>query len=641
MNLISGNIFDNRYRLLRKLGESHYAELWYVEDIMVHLELVIKVFYPASYDDLKDIVFRLGRDFKRIYNINHPNLVKYNHFDVFKDIPYLVMPYYSCGSAETMIDRFTEKVGWKFIHDVSSALSFLHSQQPAIIHQALKPENVLIDRDDFVVTDYYVGFIPDSFINGIERERRGGHPYSAPEMFTSNYTPSKPSDIWALGATLYELLTGHTPFGERGGLAQSPSGEFPEMTGPFSDALKSVVKKCLSFDPNNRPKASDLERFANDQLVSFNMGNANASGRVNDVAPCKPPLSDTMQHKSLFCPYCRTPLYPNARACPCCHHPVDAVPATRTCEKMECSPPNFPKASPSTARVSPEKSKSEGSLFQKLFGKLGRKDKDCECAYSSIFAPAEVKRNSRLHVQVFLHLQEEAEMVKDLAKEASKDAERRGYIPLEQSIKIGEKIEVHFEIKGETLLMHDKKSVVWQGAFKKCNFDYFVPKDIKEEELFCVALITVGGIPIGEMSFVTKIVESPRSLNSEITARKYNKVFVSYAHEDEPKVRFLVEGLKLQGVDYFFDRDKLQPGDLFPQVIHNYINSADLFVLCWSQNASKSEYVEKERLWALQRANLRPNTPYATKLSMYLMSIAPYADLPIDMKDRYHFGVIS
>ena len=102
-----------------------------------------------------------------------------------------------------------------------------------------------------------------------------------------------------------------------------------------------------------------------------------------------------------------------------------------------------------------------------------------------------------------------------------------------------------------------------------------------------------------------------------------------------------MEGLKLQGVDYFFDRDKLQPGDLFPQVIHDYINSADLFVLCWSQNASKSDYVEKERLWALQRANLRPNTPQATKLSMYLMSIAPYADLPIDMKDRYHFGVIS
>ena len=73
-------------------------------------------------------------------------------------------------------------------------------------------------------------------------------------------------------------------------------------------------------------------------------------------------------------------------------------------------------------------------------------------------------------------------------------------------------------------------------------------------------------------------------------------------------------------------------------MIQDNINSADLFILCWSENASKSEYVQKERLQALERAFPQVKPEQEAKLRIYPMSIEPHAELPSDMKENYHFG---
>ena len=278
-----------------------------------------------------------------------------------------------------------------------------------------------------------------------------------------------------------------------------------------------------------------------------------------------------------------------------------------------------------------------GGISGLFCGKVNNAGKYYE-VYSSIFAPSEVKRKSHMLVQVYLHLYEETEKVKTLAQESDRNAERRDYIPLQCKLKKGDKVDVLLNIYGDTLLMSNKKSVVWQGSFTKCIFDYFVPKDIDVDELSCVALLSVNGVPVGEMRFVTKIVEQPRQLNPEIIAHKYNKVFISYSHQDESKVKFLHEGLELGAVPHFFDRKYLKAGDVFPQVIQDYINSADLFILCWSENASKSEYVKKERLQALERVFPQVKPEQDAKLRIYPMSIEPRAELPSDMKENYHFG---
>lgn len=292
-----------------------------------------------------------------------------------------------------------------------------------------------------------------------------------------------------------------------------------------------------------------------------------------------------------------------------------------------------------TAEANISKDSPKKSIWSKMFGK-GKKEKVEDKAYSSVFAPAEVKRKSRMVVQVYLHLLEETEQVISLAKEAQKDAIRRDYIPLQCKLKRGDNVDVQLNIYGESLLLSEKKSLAWQGSFTKCSFDYFVPKDIDVDELCCIAFLTVNSAQVGEMRFVTQIVEQPKELHPEVFARQYKKIFISYAHQDESKVKYIARAYDAQGVDYFFDRHYLKPGDIFPLKIKEYIDSADLFILCWSANAAQSDYVDLERRQALERAFPKVKPFEEAPLSIYPMSIEPRADLPIDMRDTYNFEVI-
>lgn len=74
--------------------------------------------------------------------------------------------------------------------------------------------------------------------------------------------------------------------------------------------------------------------------------------------------------------------------------------------------------------------------------------------------------------------------------------------------------------------------------------------------------------------------------------------------------------------------------------IQEFIDTADLFILCWSANAVKSDYVELERQRALKRAFPQVRPIEEAKLSIYPISIEPRAELPVDMKDLYSFDVV-
>lgn len=256
--------------------------------------------------------------------------------------------------------------------------------------------------------------------------------------------------------------------------------------------------------------------------------------------------------------------------------------------------------------------------------------------YSSIFAPAEIKRKSHLQVQVYLHLYKETELVKSLANESDKNAERRDYIPLSLKLRKGDRIDIELNIYGETRLISERKSVIWQGSFTKCSFDYFIPTNIDVDELSCEANLFVNGAMIGEMRFITHIVDAPRNLNPEILSHRFNRIFISYAHQDATQVKFLALAYKAQGVDYFYDRDSLAPGDVYEEKIFDYIDQSDLFVLCWSKNAAVSDYVAKEKGRALLRAYPQCSLRDAT-LKICPISIEPKADLPSDMKGIYNF----
>lgn len=282
----------------------------------------------------------------------------------------------------------------------------------------------------------------------------------------------------------------------------------------------------------------------------------------------------------------------------------------------------------------PMPQKPKESFWKKIFSR-----NKCNEIYSSIFAPAEVRPKSHMLVQVYFHLLEESNEVRDLAWNADTNTVLQGYTPLYMKLKQGDKVDVIFKIYGENCLFNERKSLIWQNNLDKCYFDYFVPDRYDVNELSCEATIVVNGAMVGNMRFITRIVPNPATVNPEIIVHKNNRIFISYAHQDSSQIKLLALAYKAQGVDYFYDRDSLKPGDVYEEKIFDYIDSCDLFVLCWSQNAAQSEYVIKEMGRALLHAYPQLSREEAT-LTICPISIEPRADLPENMKKVYNFELI-
>lgn len=257
-------LFDGRYRLRKKLGEGGFSEVWLVDDTSAKITLVLKVFLPSSQLDESGIeMFR--QEFALVYNLNHPNLLKYTYYGVCVGHPYLVMPYYNSGSAEDLLGNCSERKAWQFLHDVSAGLACMHEHQPPIIHQDIKPANVLLDGSSYIITDFGISGKARSILgDGSDGQStvQGTRPYMPPEKFRRDQIPLVASDIWALGASLYEMLTGRLPFGGKGGEAQLQGAEIPSLPDSFSDDLRQIITQCLLPEPTARPHATDLEQFA-------------------------------------------------------------------------------------------------------------------------------------------------------------------------------------------------------------------------------------------------------------------------------------------------------------------------------------------------------------------------------------------
>lgn len=137
-------------------------------------------------------------------------------------------------------------------------------------------------------------------------------------------------------------------------------------------------------------------------------------------------------------------------------------------------------------------------------------------AYASVFCPAKIQKKSHLLVQVYVHSFSETEKVIELSKESQKKAERRDYIPLAHNLRKGDKVDIQLNITGETLLKTEMKSLVWNGSFNKCTFDFFVPADIEVNELSCKTILCVNNLPIGELVFTTTIADISSNMLTEV-----------------------------------------------------------------------------------------------------------------------------
>lgn len=261
----SNNLFHDRYFLERLLGRGNFSEVWLAKDTKTDIHVALKIYAPATgLDDAGLNVF--AREFSLVVNANHKNLLKPLYYDSCERKPYLVLPFCKRGSIQKEIGKFKEDDAWRLLRDVSSGLAWLHGMDPVVIHQDIKPDNVMVgDNGDFMITDFGVSTHLKSTLRkslSSAFSSAGTIAYMAPERFSKENTPIMANDVYSLGATVFEMLSGDTPFGDDGGLMQKKGAEIPVLKGDYSEQLKKVIFKCLQTNPWERPTAEQLEQYA-------------------------------------------------------------------------------------------------------------------------------------------------------------------------------------------------------------------------------------------------------------------------------------------------------------------------------------------------------------------------------------------
>ncbi|MBQ9577305.1 MAG: serine/threonine protein kinase [Muribaculaceae bacterium] len=279
--------FDSRYLLIRPLStDGATADVWLALDLntvtdadedklellpsmsddeieKVGLVVAIKIYRPQNALDIEGEQ-RFREEYMIVFNCHHANLIHPVNFSIYRDTPYLVLPYCKQGSSELLIGKkFSSEEIWKYIYDVASGLAYLHALKPPIVHQDVKPANILIDdTGHYALTDFGISAQYDKGHEYLENENSGTMAYMAPERFKPDVEPAVQSDVWALGATLCEVLTGKVPFGESGGHAQQELRlQAPAIAGVSAD-IQRLIHDCLAPDPAARPTARQIAEAA-------------------------------------------------------------------------------------------------------------------------------------------------------------------------------------------------------------------------------------------------------------------------------------------------------------------------------------------------------------------------------------------
>lgn len=277
-----GDILCSRYKLKGHFDGGGYSSVWLATDLIARTDFALKI-----YDDVESMEeFRRG--YSLVVNFNHSNIFTPLSYEIHNGVPFLVMTYCPNGSAKSKIGKMDENEIWKFVHDVAAGLAYLHDR--GIVHQDIKPGNILIDDDGkYMITDFDISTRQEGTRNMTARQVEAMQNYNYGSG-TPNYmaaerwpdanggywpaaTPYSASDIWSLGATLFELIEGHVPFGETGGAYQRglcrddnprhrKGDAIPKMASNYSKELKKLVRMCLAKDTWNRPKAQQIAEAA-------------------------------------------------------------------------------------------------------------------------------------------------------------------------------------------------------------------------------------------------------------------------------------------------------------------------------------------------------------------------------------------
>lgn len=261
--LDKGTIVDGRYELKEFKGSGSFGEVWLAHDTELGVDVAIKLYILLDSKGQQEF----KEEYKVAYGLNHENLLTATYYSVWQNRPYLIMKYCGNGSANNYSGAIRDELQiWQFIHDVAAGLKYLHSLEPAVVHQDIKPENILVDDNGtFLISDFGISRKLRSTLRKQSKRapQAGAIAYMGPERFLEEPMVVLTSDIWALGVSIYELINGDLPFGGQGGGMLNSGAQLPKLnTQKWSENLNKVMRACLAKETWDRPTAAKLADYA-------------------------------------------------------------------------------------------------------------------------------------------------------------------------------------------------------------------------------------------------------------------------------------------------------------------------------------------------------------------------------------------
>jgi len=279
-----GDLINNRYEILRFVGEGGMQQVYCALDSVLGREVALKV--PKNPSAQK----RFKRSAIVSAKVNHPNVAKTLDYIETDSSPYLIEEFIS---GKDLKEGLLQQLGIvdpyltaKILHYLAKGVAASHNA--GVIHRDLKPSNIMFagefNLSEIKITDFGIAkMAEEEIINAVEggdsstsasATVMGALPYMAPEMIREARKAGRPSDIWALGAMMYELLSGQKPFGFGltviRNILEDPAPQKPRFIDEklqfqsLGNELYALILECLDKNPANRPTADGLVQKCED-----------------------------------------------------------------------------------------------------------------------------------------------------------------------------------------------------------------------------------------------------------------------------------------------------------------------------------------------------------------------------------------
>ena len=254
--LIPGSYLINRYEIIMKIGSGGMADVYKAKDHVLNRLVAIKVL-KQEYSTDATFVKKFRVEAQSAAGLSHPNIV--NVYDVGEDdgVYFIVMELVQGITLKNYIDmkgKLDIREALNISVQIASGLSAAHENR--IIHRDIKPQNIIMSRDGKVkVTDFGIAKVVDS--TTVTTTAAGTVHYISPEQARGGYSDER-SDIYSLGITMYEMVTGRVPFEGETNVAVALMHIQSEITPPrqlepsIPVSFEKIILKCTQKKPERR-----------------------------------------------------------------------------------------------------------------------------------------------------------------------------------------------------------------------------------------------------------------------------------------------------------------------------------------------------------------------------------------------------